>query len=89
MLAENEESQDPIYKLVLEHSWSWISDGYFDTLFVPLVESLRTKREDFTELYNRLLRDRRNHLFRRYAAEKQSEIRVYLQKSDLVISHHC
>lgn len=80
VLAENEESQDPIYKLVLEHSWSWISDGYFDTLFVPLVESLRTKREDFTELYNRLLRDRRNHLFRRYAAEKQSEIRVYLQK---------
>ncbi len=80
VLVENEESQDPIYKLVLEHSWSWISDGYFDTLFVPLVESLRTKREDFTELYNRLLRDRRNHLFRRYSAEKQSEIRVYLQK---------
>lgn len=80
VLAENEESQDPIYKLVLEHSWSWISDGYFDTLFVPLVESLRTKREDFTELYNRLLRDRRNHLLRRYAAEKRSEIRVYFQK---------
>lgn len=80
VLAENEESQEPIYKIVLEHSWSWISDGYFDTLFVPLVESLRTKREDFTELYNRLLRDRRNHLFRRYTAEKQSEIRVYFQK---------
>lgn len=80
VLVENEESQDPIYKLVLEHSWSWISDGYFDTLFVPLVESLRTKREDFTELYNRLLKDRYNHLLRRYAQEKQVEIRAYFQK---------
>lgn len=80
VLVENEESQDPIYKLVLEHSWSWISDGYFDTLFVPLIESLRTKREDFTELYNRLLKDRYNHLLRRYAKEKQVEIRAYFQK---------
>lgn len=80
VLAENEESQDPIYKLVLEHSWSWISDGYFGTLFVPLIESLRTKREDFTELYNRLLKDRYNHLLRRYAKEKQVEIRAYFQK---------
>lgn len=80
VLAENEESQAPIYNLVLEHSCSWISDGYFDTLFVPLVESLRTKREDFTELYNRLLKDRHNHLLRRYAKEKQVEIRVYFQK---------
>lgn len=89
VLVENEESQDSIYKLVLEHSWSWISDGYFDTLFVPLIESLRTKRKDFTELYNRLLKDRYNHLLRRYAQEKQVEIRAYFQKSDLVISHHC
>lgn len=66
--------------MVLEHSWSWISDGYFDTLFVPLIESLRTKREDFTELYNRLLKDRYNHLLRRYAKEKQVEIRAYFQK---------
>lgn len=80
VLVENEESQDPIYKLVLEHSWSWISDGYFDTLFVPLIESLRTKREDFTELYNRLLKDRYNHLLRIYAKEKQVEIRAYFQK---------
>lgn len=80
VLTENEESQEPIYKMVLEHSWSWISDGYFDTLFVPLIESLRTKREDFTELYNRLLKDRYNHLLRRYAKEKQVEIRAYFQK---------
>ena len=80
VLVENEESQDSIYKLVLEHSWSWISDGYFDTLFVPLIESLRAKREDFTELYNRLLKDRYNHLLRRYAQEKQVEIRAYFQK---------
>lgn len=80
VLAEKEESQELIYKLVLEHSWSWISDGYFDTLFVPLIESLRIKREDFTELYNRLLKDRHNHLLRRYDDEKQSEIRAYFQK---------
>lgn len=80
VLVENEESQDSIYKLVLEHSWLWISDGYFDTLFVPLIESLRAKREDFTELYNRLLKDRYNHLLRRYAQEKQVEILAYFQK---------
>ena len=80
LLIENEECEESIYQLVIEHSWSWISDGYFDTLFVPLVDSLRTKREDFTELYNRLLRDRHNHLLRRYAEEKQVEIRAYFQK---------
>lgn len=80
LLTESKESEEPIYQMVLEHSWSWISDGYFDSIFVPLVEALRTKRDDFTELYNKLLRDRHNHLLRRYKEEKQSEIRAYFLK---------
>lgn len=78
LVDENEELQGDIYKLVVGHAFVWISDGYFDTIFRPIVESLQKRQTDFTDLYNRLLRDRRNSMLRRYSPEKKKEVQEFL-----------
>ena len=80
LVDENEELQGDIYKLVVRHAFVWISDGYFYTIFRPIVESLQKRLADFTDLYNRLLRDRRNSMLRRYSPEKKKEIQEFLLK---------
>ena len=80
LVDENEELQGDIYKLVVRHAFVWISDGYFYTIFRPIVESLQKRQADFTDLYNRLLRDRRNSMLRRYSPEKKKEVQEFLQK---------
>lgn len=80
LLDENKELLEESYKLVVEHAFVWIADGYFDTIFTPIVKSLQAKKNDFTELYNRLLRDRRNRMLRRYTQEKQKEIQDFLRE---------
>lgn len=42
------------------------------------MESLQTRQADFTDLYNRLLRDRRNSMLRRYSPEKKKEVQEFL-----------
>lgn len=78
LVNEKEELQGDIYKLVVGHAFVWISDGYFDTIFRPIVESLQKRQADFTDLYNRLLRDRRNSMLRRYSPEKKKEVQEFL-----------
>lgn len=78
LVDKNEELQGDIYKLVVGHAFVWISDGYFDTIFRPIVESLQKRQTDFTDLYNRLLRDRRNSMLRRYSPEKKKEVQEFL-----------
>lgn len=80
LVDENEELQGDIYKPVVRHAFVWISDGYFYTIFRPIVESLQKRQADFTDLYNRLLRDRRNSMLRRYSPEKKKEVQEFLQK---------
>ena len=42
------------------------------------MESLQKRQADFTDLYNRLLRDRRNSMLRRYSPEKKKEVQESL-----------
>lgn len=42
------------------------------------MESLQKRQADFTDLYNRLLRDRRNSMLRRYSPEKKKEVQEFL-----------
>lgn len=41
---------------------------------------MQKSQADFTDLYNRLLRDRRNSMLRRYSPEKKKEIQEFLLK---------
>jgi predicted MPP superfamily phosphohydrolase len=79
LINEKEELQGDIYKLVIGHAFVWISDGYFDTIFRPIVEPLQKRQADFADLYNHLLRDRRNSMLRRYSPVKKTEIQEFLQ----------
>ena len=42
------------------------------------MESLQKRQADSTDLYNRLLRDRRNSMLRRYSPEKKKEVQEFL-----------
>lgn len=79
-IKEHNEFVSEITKIIDKHASHWLSDGYFYTLFQPLVEAVRPHVNDFSTLYETIIRFTIDGLTKRYPSEKQIEIREYLQE---------
>lgn len=77
---EHNEFISEIARIIDKHASHWLRDGYFYTLFQPLVEAIRSHVTDFSTLYETITRFTIDGLVKRYSSEKQAEIRGYLQK---------
>lgn len=75
---EHNRTVPDIVKIITKHTFHWIRDGYFNTLFKPLVDCTLPYDPDLAELHEEIIHFTAEMLIKRYPAEKQHEITEYI-----------
>lgn len=78
-IKEDSEYQVKTLNILEHHGSQWIADGWFDTLFYPLTEALKSYHADFSALYEKTTRFDLKRLAKRLPKDKQTEIEEYIK----------
>lgn len=81
LIAENHKEYITEVSAIIErHSYHWLLDGYYDSIFKPLVDVIFSFNDRYwPKLYNDLKRYVERRDLNRYPQEKKDEISAYIQ----------
>lgn len=78
-ITEASEYQVKTLNILEHHGSQWIANGWFDTLFYPLTEALKSCHADFSALHEKTTRFDLKRLAKRLPKDKQTEIAEYIK----------